>query len=710
MALELAVGMRDNECIRMLLDYMTAPERVSQCSATIMKAMKLAKGLNARDEHREEILQLFNKWRKWPLHLAVLDDGAYAVQQTLMEGVDVNAKCPNGLTALGFAVTQDKVEAVRALLDYMTAPERVSQYSAIIIEAMRLAKDLRDAHRENREKILQLFSKWPLHLAILDDGANAIRQALREGADVNAKCLNGPTALGFAVTQDKVEAVGALLDYMTAPERIISDARTVRIAKMLADRLPEGQRNRTTIQRFLAEAEAKVNTDLKVRLPELAKGSDVNAVKQILAAGVDANTLALALRNAVNRGDYNITKALLDHMITPGRIDTCVEAIRTVKGQVEAWTRNADRAGFRRHQNLFRDVEERITRAQGEKEESPRDLPPSAPNFDATAALFRAVIDFDTEGIQNALDDGAPVNVKNNGGYTPLHHAIVGRNKATISMLLKYGADVAAKNDKGETALQLLDIGGIEGAKVLLDHVTDPGRIGAYVGVLMEALRWKQKDSTWQYAEGPILQLLQEATAKTLLVEPVNYPVFDDEKSMKPGEFVLNVGTTYPIAAQRGNAIDPRVPVAIQAYMSLSMEIQDYLQRLGIVVLDRNTIRFTKELHLIYVIHEPTVEQTVVWRWVGDLQGPCAVRIFSHPAESVQLLQLFDAPAVGGLRVASFPGGWFKRSLPCTAENAGQFRLRLPRWNPNAPREFSALMMTSNRIYVTTEIVLIRIS
>lgn len=40
------------------------------------------------------------------------------------------------------------------------------------------------------------------------------------------------------------------------------------------------------------------------------------------------------------------------------------------------------------------------------------------------------------------LDRGADMNVKNNGGYTPLHTAVCRGNVGAVRMLLEYGADV----------------------------------------------------------------------------------------------------------------------------------------------------------------------------------------------------------------------------------------------------------------------------
>jgi hypothetical protein len=59
-----------------------------------------------------------------------------------------------------------------------------------------------------------------------------------------------------------------------------------------------------------------------------------------------------------------------------------------------------------------------------------------------------------TEEIQTCLSKGADVNAKDGNGYTALHWAALGQEKA-LALLLASGADVNARNVDGYTALHL---------------------------------------------------------------------------------------------------------------------------------------------------------------------------------------------------------------------------------------------------------------
>jgi FOG: Ankyrin repeat len=52
---------------------------------------------------------------------------------------------------------------------------------------------------------------------------------------------------------------------------------------------------------------------------------------------------------------------------------------------------------------------------------------------------------------KNALDAGADIDARNKKGETPLHVAIIGRNKAIVQLLLDRGADKDARDKSGLT-------------------------------------------------------------------------------------------------------------------------------------------------------------------------------------------------------------------------------------------------------------------
>ncbi|MFM1652048.1 ankyrin repeat domain-containing protein [Brevibacillus sp. B_LB10_24] len=55
------------------------------------------------------------------------------------------------------------------------------------------------------------------------------------------------------------------------------------------------------------------------------------------------------------------------------------------------------------------------------------------------------------------LASGAEVNAKQQGGYTPLHEAVINEDRQTAGLLMGHGADPRLANDKGETALTIAE-------------------------------------------------------------------------------------------------------------------------------------------------------------------------------------------------------------------------------------------------------------
>lgn len=559
--------------------------------------------------------------------------------------IDMVGVGPNGLTPLGLAVRCGNAETVEKLLNYMITQERAGQYNATIMEMMDPAKEPNRGDYHSDGEFQQFHEKYEKILQLLYVGF-----------------------LHLAVLNGNVSDVRQALAYMVAPERIIKYAREVRMAKMLVDRLPKSPKNRNAIQGFWADAENRVNEALKRKLLEITAipNGDVTIVKQILAAGVDVESSKQALRNAVHSGTADVARVLLDYMTTPERIDTCSGLIIEIKQKVDAWTEDTEsRDEIQNYQAL---AEAKITEArEGEQVLTVTpELLPSVPNFDATVALFREIISENVEGVRDALGNGAFADTKNVEGDTALSVAIGKRNLGII--------------------------------KMLLDHMTTPWHISASATAIKKECDWEETYSKLRQNHTEILQYLREAMAKVnapqavARTKPENYPTLDDREPTTLEEIVLKVGIFYSEASNE-----------VKNYKGLPQIIRDYLQRLGVVVPEGDTIHPTRELHLVVVSHQPITESTAIWRWKGDLQGLCAVRIFSTKGQ-VQFVEPFDVPVAGGLRVASLPNRFLKKSFPCTAENDSQFRLRFPQQSPGSPPpRFFILVMTPNQVYVTVE-------
>jgi ankyrin repeat protein len=665
------------------------------------KAVEKLRALTSSEDKKYAVL--------YNLELAIMSGDRETSAAILADNpyIDMGAKNADGLTPLELAVKQRYDGIVEDLLNYMTALDRISTYAPAIMKVL----DEEEKHGKEKGRhteILQLFRKDLLRLLVSTNDIEALQLALRENADMNAENANG--LLRQAILLRRVEISRELLDYMMNPARIIDCARTVRISKMLADRLPRGVSDRDAIQRLLTGAETKVNAALRDALLRETEDVNIKAVKQILAAGVDMTegnpgSSVSALSDAVDKGTSNIAWEILQYMITPGRIDTCEGTVRAVKARVDGWT-TGDRQGFRTFQNKFKDVETMITDAKKDDMAAivPRDLPPSAPNFDANVALFRAVIAGEIEDTRNALASDAFVNERNGYGHTALYLATAKGHVDIVAMLLKAGANPERNGDDTELWAAVVNLRDTTITEILLDHMTTPRHISIYAPAIMKVLNEEEGHGEGKGKHMEILQLLRAARRRTSTV----YPIFGDEEPLALEEFVLNAGQHYPIAVPGDATIDPQILAIAGAYRNIPPTIQNWLQRLGVVVLDGNAIRCPRALHLIRVAHRPITGTTANWRWTGgNLRGIFAVRIFSPRTQPTSFVEPFDVPVptAGGLRTASLPNGFFKKSFPWTPGNASQFQLQFRHPDPTAPLKFHALVLTLNEVYMTTETV-----
>jgi ankyrin repeat protein len=87
--------------------------------------------------------------------------------------------------------------------------------------------------------------------------------------------------------------------------------------------------------------------------------------------------------------------------------------------------------------------------------------------------IFDAVKSGDAGRVRSLLgSDAGAVNVRGEGGRTPLHVAVAGRgNRELIEALLDAGADVNAKDGRGYTPLHVTTVEGVAGIiHLLLDR------------------------------------------------------------------------------------------------------------------------------------------------------------------------------------------------------------------------------------------------
>lgn len=73
-------------------------------------------------------------------------------------------------------------------------------------------------------------------------------------------------------------------------------------------------------------------------------------------------------------------------------------------------------------------------------------------------AVFAGVFDDDAEYLMVAIQNGAPINFKDNHGYTPLHYAAFEARLNAMRVLLQAGAYTEALDDEGHTPLHAIQM------------------------------------------------------------------------------------------------------------------------------------------------------------------------------------------------------------------------------------------------------------
>jgi ankyrin repeat protein len=322
----------------------------------------------------------------------------------------------------------------------------------------------------------------------------AVRALIQKKVDVNAREVDGSTALHWAVHRDDLEAADLLIGAGANVGMATREEVTPLAMACLQGSLP-------MVERLL-----KAGADPRERGPNgettlmfAARNGRVDLIKRLVAAGVDVNARegirgTTALMWAVSERHADAVKALLtagaDPAITSGpaglpqnyiapRLNVrSVEEARERRKRASAAGRTYDeQLEFERQQGLA------ATGPQARlQDDSDDDSVPLVAGLVGTGggrltALVLAAREGELESARALVNAGADVNQTTEYGWTPLLTAVNNRNYALAKLLIERGADVNLANKGGWTPLYLAtDNRNIEGGdypvpKPDLDHL-----------------------------------------------------------------------------------------------------------------------------------------------------------------------------------------------------------------------------------------------
>lgn len=138
-------------------------------------------------------------------------------KSTLANGVDINFRNENNLTALFIAIVNGQTDAAKYLLKkgaYLTTwlnDSILPIYTAAEYGRDEIVKAILDQDRE-QVNVTQSHGLTPLHVASFMGRLQTVKILLEYGAEINAKTQEGATALYYAAQENQKEILQLLLE------------------------------------------------------------------------------------------------------------------------------------------------------------------------------------------------------------------------------------------------------------------------------------------------------------------------------------------------------------------------------------------------------------------------------------------------------------------------------------------------------------------
>jgi len=252
---------------------------------------------------------------------AAMQGDRATVQALLAKKVDVNEAQGDGTTALHWAAYREDVELARMLIQAganVKATTRLGEYTPLFLASKNgsapvvelLLKAGSDVNGANKA------GTTPLMLAAASGRPDAVKVLLDRGANVSAAdTMNGQTALMFAAAVNAAPAI-KLLAANRAELNVVS--------KVLQPRDPNDKRDGINPNRRMQQGPWLGGLSA---LHFAAREGNIDAVRELVAAGADVNVVAVTdkmsvMTTAIINGYFDIAKFLLDHGADPNLATT----------------------------------------------------------------------------------------------------------------------------------------------------------------------------------------------------------------------------------------------------------------------------------------------------------------------------------------------------------------------------------------------------